>query len=122
MKKVFSVTVIILLLTTSVYAEGGYISVKSAHDDKTTADRLETVLKQKGMNVFIRINHAQGAENGPAQGTTHGCPTQRGSGMEYRVFPKLREEVAGRVHADQKRTGGEDSSQRLRIGGVNWRG
>ncbi|CAB1075024.1 putative inner membrane or exported protein [Olavius algarvensis Delta 1 endosymbiont] len=62
MKKVFSVTVIILLLTTSVYAEGGYISVKSAHDVKTTADRLETVLKQKGMNVFIRINHAQGAE------------------------------------------------------------
>ena len=62
MKKIFSVAVIVLLLTTSVYAERGYISVKSAHDVKTTADRLETVLKQKGMNVFIRINHAQGAE------------------------------------------------------------
>jgi len=62
MKKIFSIAVIILLLTTSAYAAGGIISVKSAHDVKTTADRLESILKQKGMNVFIRINHAQGAQ------------------------------------------------------------
>jgi uncharacterized protein (DUF302 family) len=49
-------------LTTPIYADSGLISVKSPHDVKTTADRLESTLKQKGMNVFIRINHAQGAQ------------------------------------------------------------
>ncbi len=40
----------------------GLINVKSAHDVKQTADRLESVLKEKGMTVFIRIDHAQGAK------------------------------------------------------------
>jgi uncharacterized protein (DUF302 family) len=43
-------------------AADGLISVKSAHDVKTTADRLESTLKAKGMRVFIRIDHAQGAQ------------------------------------------------------------
>ena len=38
------------------------ISVKSAHDVSTTADRLENILKSKGMNVFARIDHAAGAK------------------------------------------------------------
>jgi uncharacterized protein (DUF302 family) len=42
-------------------AGDGLISVKSSHDVKATADRLENILKQKGMNIFIRINHAAGA-------------------------------------------------------------
>jgi uncharacterized protein (DUF302 family) len=29
---------------------------------KTTADRLESILKEKSMTVFIRINHAAGAQ------------------------------------------------------------
>lgn len=40
----------------------GLINVKSAHDVKQTADRFESVLKEKGMTVFIRIDHAQAAE------------------------------------------------------------
>ena len=52
----------VLILTAPAYAGSGLISVKSAHDVTTTADRLENILKQKGMNVFIRINHAQGAQ------------------------------------------------------------
>lgn len=40
----------------------GLITVKSAHDVKTTADRLEKVLKDKGMTVFARIDHAAGAQ------------------------------------------------------------
>lgn len=63
MQKISSIIAIIFLLTISAYADNGLISVKSAHDVKTTADRLESILKQKGMNVFIRINHAQGAQN-----------------------------------------------------------
>lgn len=42
-------------------ANNGLISVKSAHDVNTTADRLEAVLKEKGMKVFNRIDHAAGA-------------------------------------------------------------
>jgi uncharacterized protein (DUF302 family) len=42
-------------------ADDGLVSVKSAHDVKTTADRLETALKEKGMTVFIRIDHADNA-------------------------------------------------------------
>jgi len=62
MQKIFFTIIAVLLLTTSTYADNGLISVKSAHDVKTTADRLEGLLKQKGMKVFIRINHAQGAQ------------------------------------------------------------
>ena len=39
------------------------INVKSVHDVKTTADRLEDVLNAKGMKVFTRINHAAGAKS-----------------------------------------------------------
>ena len=62
MKKLLGTIMTILLLTTSTYAADGLISVKSSHNVKATADRLESILKQKGMNVFIRINHAQGAQ------------------------------------------------------------
>jgi 3-methyladenine DNA glycosylase AlkD/uncharacterized protein (DUF302 family) len=54
---------IILLVSASVtWADTGFISVKSNHSVKETADRLEKVLKQKGMTVFNRINHAAGAK------------------------------------------------------------
>ena len=62
MQKFFYVIITLFFLTTAAYADSGIISVKSSHDVKTTADRLESTLKQKGMNVFIRINHAQGAQ------------------------------------------------------------
>ena len=62
MKKLFCTVVTLILLSSPIYADSGLISVKSPHDVKTTADRLESTLKQKGMNVFIRINHAQGAQ------------------------------------------------------------
>ena len=52
----------LFLLTSLAYADNGIISVKSSHEVKATADRLESTLKQKGMTVFIRINHAAGAQ------------------------------------------------------------
>jgi uncharacterized protein (DUF302 family) len=45
----------------ATYADNGIINVKSSHDVKTTVDRLENILEEKGMTVFIRINHAEGA-------------------------------------------------------------
>ncbi|MGD9174782.1 MAG: DUF302 domain-containing protein [Desulfobacterales bacterium] len=59
------ITVIALMLVVGialpVSAEPGLTNVKSAHDVKNTADRLETVLKEKGMTVFLRIDHSAGA-------------------------------------------------------------
>jgi uncharacterized protein (DUF302 family) len=44
-------------------AGDGLVNVKSAHDVKTTADRLEKVLEAKGMTLFNRIDHAAGAQS-----------------------------------------------------------
>ncbi len=40
----------------------GLVTVKSSHSVADTADKLEAVLKSKGMTVFTRINHAAGAK------------------------------------------------------------
>lgn len=59
-------TILMLLLTIftagSAAAQGGLVSVKSNHDVVTTANRLESVLKEKGVTVFARIDHAAGAQ------------------------------------------------------------
>jgi len=57
-------SVILLFLSISIAsADNGMVNVQSMHDVKTTADRLETVLNSKGMTIFTRINHAEGAQN-----------------------------------------------------------
>ena len=43
-------------------AENGLVSVQSAHSVPETADRLEGMLNEKGMTVFIRIDHGAGAK------------------------------------------------------------
>jgi len=58
----FAVT-IFLLLSSGAYADSGLVSVKSAHSVKKTADRFESALKAKGMKVFNRVDHAQGAKS-----------------------------------------------------------
>ena len=62
MKKILPV-LLMVLITGIAQANNGLVSVKSAHDVKTTADRLEAVLKKKGMTVFTRIDHAKGAKS-----------------------------------------------------------
>ena len=42
-------------------ADHGLVTLKSNYDVSTTADRLEKILKAKGMTVFIRVDHAKGA-------------------------------------------------------------
>jgi uncharacterized protein (DUF302 family) len=43
-------------------AADGFIQVKSPHDARQTMDRLEAIVKEKGMTVFARIDHAGGAK------------------------------------------------------------
>ena len=62
MRKIFLLAMSIFLTMSFAYADSGLVNVKSPHSVKETADRLETVLKEKGMTVFTRINHAEGAK------------------------------------------------------------
>ena len=55
-------TFIIFLIPATVAAGSGLVTVKSSHSVKDTADRLEQILKTKGMKVFIRIDHSAGAK------------------------------------------------------------
>jgi uncharacterized protein (DUF302 family) len=63
MKKMFNliVTFGLVLVSISAMADDGLVRVESAHSVAATADRLEAALQKKGMTVFIRINHTQGA-------------------------------------------------------------
>ena len=62
MRQLFLTLASFFLFASMAFADNGLISVKSSHDVKMTADRLENILKKKGMTVFIRINHAKGAQ------------------------------------------------------------
>ncbi|MDM7948362.1 DUF302 domain-containing protein [Hydrogenophaga sp.] len=42
-------------------AADGLIAVKSPHSAKATMDKFEAVAKERGLNVFARIDHAAGA-------------------------------------------------------------
>ena len=42
-------------------AADGLVTVKSPRSAKDTMNRLEEVVKQRGLNVFARIDHATGA-------------------------------------------------------------
>lgn len=50
-----------VLAVATAYADNGLVTVKSAHSVKVTADRLEKALKNKGMTIFTRVDHAAGA-------------------------------------------------------------
>lgn len=53
---------ILLALVSASFADSGLVSVKSSHSVKDTTDRLVKTLETKGMTVFNRINHAEGAK------------------------------------------------------------
>lgn len=63
MKKSIITVFAILFIALPVAASEGIIDVESAFSVQETADRLENILKSKGMTIFNRINHAQGAKN-----------------------------------------------------------
>ena len=48
-------------LSFSAWSADGLIAVKSSQDPKETMDRLEGILKAKGMTIFARVDHAAGA-------------------------------------------------------------
>lgn len=54
------VAVALCALAPSVLAADGLTAVKSPHNSKETMEKLESVVKQRGLNVFARIDHAGG--------------------------------------------------------------
>ena len=52
-----------LLVTFSsfVSAADGLVAVKSPHSAVATLDKLESLVEQRGLTVFARIDHAAGA-------------------------------------------------------------
>lgn len=43
-------------------AAEGLVAIKSPHDVKGTMDRVESAAKARGLNVFLRLDHAAGAQ------------------------------------------------------------
>src|SRR5213596_3081522 len=52
---------LLLAASSPVLAVDGLITVKSGYGPKETMDRLEASLKEKGMTIFARVDHAAGA-------------------------------------------------------------
>ena len=48
-------------LGTAALAADGLVALKSPHGAKATMDRFEAQVKKRGLNVFLRVDHAAGA-------------------------------------------------------------
>ena len=53
--------IFVLALFSQAMATEGFTVLKSSHSVKETADRFESMIKQKGMTLFIRIDHSANA-------------------------------------------------------------
>ncbi len=62
MIKRMSIILLVALSSFSLLAEESMIRMESPHSVKETADKFVAVVKQKGFNVFARINHQGNAE------------------------------------------------------------
>tara|TARA_R110002167_G_scaffold188380_2_gene390070 strand:+ start:79205 stop:79657 length:453 start_codon:yes stop_codon:yes gene_type:complete len=56
-----SLAVAVLLASTHAYAVESLITVESHYSAKETADRFESIIKDKGFTVFSRIDHQKNA-------------------------------------------------------------
>ena len=62
MRHLFLLPFLLLLLVPALsFGSNGMITIESSHSTPETADRLEIVLKEKGMTIFSRIDHTAGA-------------------------------------------------------------
>jgi len=53
---------LVLSVASVTLAADGVVNVKSSHSVEQTANRLESILKEKGMTVFGRVDHRAGAQ------------------------------------------------------------
>jgi uncharacterized protein (DUF302 family) len=63
MKRILLTALSILLIAIPVAAAEGVVTIPSTFSVEETADRMENVLNKKGMTIFNRIKHSEGAAN-----------------------------------------------------------
>ncbi len=61
MKTLIPSILVVLVMTISAHAAEGMVDVKSSFGIKETGDRLESVLKERGMTIFNRVKHSEAA-------------------------------------------------------------
>jgi uncharacterized protein (DUF302 family) len=61
--KIIIMSLILSLFPLVVFADNGLVIKPSYYSVTETLDRFEKIIKTKGITVFARINHAQGAKN-----------------------------------------------------------
>ena len=101
---------ILLCLALPAFAADGLIALESPRGAKETMDRLESVVKEKGLNVFARIDHAAGAARigrnlratellifGNPQGGTPLMECAQSAGIDLPLKALVWQDEAGRV-------------------------
>ena len=63
MKKTILTALMIFFIAVPAAASEGLINVPSTFNVEKTADRMESVLHEKGMTIFNRIKHSEAAAN-----------------------------------------------------------
>ena len=63
MKTSLLTILVVLIISAPVYAVEGMIDVESSFGVEETGDRLNNVLKEKGMTIFNRVKHSDAAKN-----------------------------------------------------------
>ena len=99
-----------LALAVPVWGADGLVEVKSPYAPKETMDRLEGILKNKGMTIFARVDHAAGAARvgknlratellifGNPQGGTPLMECSQTAGIDLPLKALVREDESGQV-------------------------
>ena len=63
MKKIISLSFIVLSASFSVYASDGLVKYESHYSVQETADRFENIVKNKGFTLFARVDHQKNASS-----------------------------------------------------------
>ena len=100
----------LLCLALPAFAADGLLAVESKRGAKETMDRLESVVKERGLNVFARIDHAAGAAKigktlrptevlifGNPQGGTPLMECAQSAGIDLPLKALVWQDEAGRV-------------------------
>ena len=110
MKKLCLAFIVLVFSTALAQADDGMVKKLSARGVQTTMDSLENLIRNKGLTVFARIDHAAGAakvgeEMLPTQLLVFGNPaigtklisSQRTVGIDLPIKVLIWEEADGRV-------------------------
>ncbi|HKJ04257.1 MAG TPA: DUF302 domain-containing protein [Geopsychrobacteraceae bacterium] len=62
MSKIMIIAILTLHIAIPAIAAEGVFNIPSSFSAEVTADRMEKVLKSKGMTIFNRINHSEAAD------------------------------------------------------------